>query len=254
MSILEDSAQENKILLIVNESYGHFKDNKINNDIVESILKNKKLMVDSGSFFYSGVTIGGEFRELCNKNSRGIDFKVLRNSYGTCIPNILSSQGFETLAYHGGGENFYNRVNWYPKVGFKSQFFDKNFPKLPKCKAFNGLCDHDLMPIVLSKLFNNKKKFVYWLTINTHEPYDEIVTDDNRINCFKYGLNSESEVCKNIKLQTQFFDQLAILLKKNDMKNVKIYIVGDHPPPIWNKKEKKLFMDGAVSWVKITNS
>lgn len=249
--IINDYKNEEKILLIVNESYGYFKDKKINHDIIKSIVKQQKnfKLFKYGYFPYKGVTIGGEFRELCDKNSRGVDFDSLQNAYSDCIPLKMKKSGFTTVAVHGGDEDFYKRKLWYPKVGFSEIYFDKKFPDLKNCKAFNGKCDSDLMSFIASKFTGDSKKFIYWLTISTHEPYDEKIVDSQRINCSVYNLADTSLVCKNIKLQAQFFDQLSVLVENPAFRGVHVYIVGDHPPPIWDQREKEKYLEQSVSWV-----
>lgn len=251
MQIVNDYNNEEKILLILNESYGYFKDKKINDDIIKSILNQKNMfkLFKYGNFPYKGVTIGGEFRELCDKNSRGVDLDSLKNAYSDCIPLKMKNSGFTTVAVHGGDEDFYKRKQWYPKAGFSEIYFDKQFPYLKNCKAFNGKCDSDLMNFIATKFKGDSKKFIYWLTINTHEPYDEEIISNQRINCHKYNLADDSLVCKNIKLQAQFFDKLSELIENPELKGVHVYIVGDHPPPIWNQKEKAQYFEPSVSWL-----
>ena len=43
---------------------------------------------------------------------------------------------------------------------------------------------------------------------------------------------SKGDICNNMRLETQFFDDLAELIQQPEMKGVEVVVVGDHMPPI----------------------
>ena len=42
-------------------------------------------------------------------------------------------------------------------------------------------------------------------------------------------------MCRNIHLHAQFFDGLAKLIQKPEMKGVEVIVVGDHQPPFFTQ-------------------
>ncbi len=96
-------------------------------------------------------------------------------------------------------------------------------------------CDSALTNVVAKEFADAKdgKKFVYWLTLTSHFPYTQNDMHETGLDCKKYGL-FEGDICNNMRLEAQFFDDLGELIKKPEMKGVEVIVVGDHMPPIIN--------------------
>lgn len=72
------------------------------------------------------------------------------------------------------------------------------------------------------------------------------------ISCEEVGITSNTETCRNLKLQKQLFKALSESIENGSIKNTEIVIVGDHPPPIINHTEKlKNFRTDAVPFAHI---
>lgn len=85
-------------------------------------------------------------------------------------------------------------------------------------------------------LLSSEKSFVYWLTLNTHAPYDDKIFIDG-FDCEVVGLKTNTMVCNNYKLHYQFFTALAKMIDDPQLKGLEVYVVGDHPAPIVNLRE-----------------
>lgn len=243
--IEEKKLHSDKYLLIINESFGKPKNNEILKDIIKPILVDQEKYSEFQISYniYNGATIHGEFRELCSASIENFNIKELALGYEKCLPNMLKEFGFNSISYHGALGVMYDRKYWYPKAGFNQSYFHESLNWKSRCYSFPGVCDVEFIPYIKHN-FRHKKTFVYWLTLNTHSPYDARDLEVDRFDCQKHHIEIDSQVCKNFKLQAQFFYNLSILFNDNSMRGVDVYIAGDHTPPIFNGNLKKMYFDG----------
>lgn len=246
----------NRLLLIVVESWGSMRDNKIKKAILQKLYQQSSLFsfLETGSSKMLGATVAGEIRELCGSQPQTLNMRLVNKSeFKNCLPNILANQGFETYALHVAPSDMYDRDFWYPLIGFQYPIFFENrkWPRL--CHSFGGACDIDATNIILNAFSNTEKKvFFHWMTLNTHANYDNRDIFSNRINCEELGLMTNSDTCNYVKLHAQFFDNLAKILSSPNMKNVDVIIAGDHPPPMINMIESVENFDlEYISWVHL---
>lgn len=242
--------KNNKILLIINESWGVPYDINIQHEVIKPILNLKKnrlknFLLDEKEF--SGFTIAAELRELCQLIPLHYNLKNQHNGFEECIPNLMRKSGYKTIAVHGALGLMYDRKYWYPRVGFSEILFHDSGLNLPysRCFSFPGNCDHDIALRVVEKFKNNDKIFLYWLTLNTHAVYDKRDLKEDNFNCRVFNILEDSEVCRNLKLQRQFFSTLAHLVESSALNDSKVIVVGDHIPPLL-KKENNIFVEGIV--------
>lgn len=247
-----ESHHRKKILFIVNESWGVTNNPIIQQKMLSPIYKYKNNYdtVESGSFIFNGATVSGELRELCQKNATVMDIeKVGDEEFNNCLPDKLNQQGYDTYSMHGASGSLYNRMHWYPLAGFKHTLFKEDLKDARDCVSFSGKCDYDLFEPIATIMSENDKVMLYWLTLNTHAPYtDRLFIDD--FDCKQYSIKPNSESCFNLKQQYQFFNRLSEYVQDTRMKGVKIYIVGDHAPPIMSLKDNfGVFKDMEVAWL-----
>ena len=243
-----------KILFIVNESWGQPKDPALQQDILHGLLAQRDNFEvwQEGHFPFIGATVQGELRELCATNVYGY---ALKNSPATefvnCLPIKLKGQGYATIALHGAEGDMYDRTSWYPKAGFARFIAREQLDGKPRCHSFDGVCDSALFDVVKTEFASHPKIFFYWMTLTTHIDYSEKDIFNHRLQCEKYGVDTNASLCRNFILQTQFFDGLAELVKSPEMKGVEVIVVGDHPPPAINLSEPYayLYKGGEVSWI-----
>lgn len=242
--------KRNKILLIVNESWGRALDSSINIDIVSDIIKNNLVEYYALSAMnVNGFTINAEIRELCQKDLKHFNLKNQIKGFENCLPNIYKKKGYHTYAMHGATGAMYDRKYWYPKVGFDALIFRDTVNNLnSRCYSFPGFCDRDLNQFV-ANAFREKNVFFYWLTLNTHVNYDLNDLKKDHFNCAKYNIENNSSSCRNLKLQKQFFYYLGELIVKPEMKGVDVIVVGDHEAPTYGEN-KTVFFENQVSILK----
>lgn len=229
-----------KILLIIAESLGAFKDAEIHEVMLKNILEQQNHFekLSTGSLFTIGATVSGELRELCSLKITNNGFALGQSKpkiFKNCFPNQLQQQNYKTIAMHGASGLLYDRTKWYPKAGFQEVFFGEHLIGLPRCSAFKGVCDDEMIDVIAKKFEENAKNklFLYWLSLTAHYPYAQQDIRNQRLDCKRFAINPNSEVCRNAKLQTQLFDDLAQLIQKKEMQGVEVIVVGDHHPPIW---------------------
>jgi hypothetical protein len=209
--------------------------------------------VSTGSTAYFGSTTHGEIRELCGRWGNYDELDAA--SAARCLPHRLAAKGYETSAMHTFDGQFLDRLDWYPKIGFKSLAFRDALlaSGLAPCPGmFPGACDRDVPQLLGSKLkAAPAPQFVYWLTLNSHFP----IPDDEALgtaDCasFDAGLAARSPmVCRMFKLWAQTDERLAHLLLDPELPPTDILLVGDHMPPFNDRASRQQFDAERVPWV-----
>ena len=225
-----------KILFIVAESFGVLNNDEAQQDIFKELYKKSEHFefIENGYLKIPPMaTVEAEFRELCKKSiTNGFKFKnTNEQEFQSCLPQILKNQGYQTTAFHGAMSVMYDRNNIYPKFGFQKNVFDEDMNNKKRCRSFPGICDSEIFSLIANEFKNNNKLFVYWLTLTSHYPYNDKDIFNHRFACEKYNIIENGNLCRNIKMQIQFIDQLAQLSEQSEMKGVEVILVGDHPVP-----------------------
>lgn len=236
--------KHDKVLLIVNESWGVPLDDNINQQMMKGIRENKNVInYQYKTLDFKGYTLAGELRELCQKAPIHFNLRDQQKGFEHCLPNIYKQRGIETVAVHGALSIMYDRVFWYPRAGFNTLMFRDMNLDLPEsnCYSFPGNCDRDIAVRVAEQFEKNDKLFLYWLTLNTHSIFDLRDLEVDVFDCKEMGLSVRSAACRNLKLQAQFFDTLSNLIQKEEFKGTKVIVVGDHDPPIIASEDSTFF-------------
>ncbi len=227
--------KSNKILFVVNESWGETKNKLLQEAILKNILNQQQNFeyFNMGKFKFVGATVQGELRELCQEYVSGFALRfVAAEKFVNCLPNKLKKQGYQTIALHGASGQLYDRYAWYPKAGFNRILTAEYLIGKPTCHSFNGVCDYVLFEEVKNEFKTHDKLFLYWLTLTSHINYSKEDIFNHRLICETYGVSNETDICRNFKLQAQFFDGLAELIQQEEMQGVEVIVVGDHQPPV----------------------
>lgn len=245
-------ALNRKLLLIVAESWGQMNDGRIDQALLAPLLERR----DRFDWFRSGTkqggiaTVGAELRELCGLDTRHYNLKPVEEGFSDCLPWLLKKQGYATSAIHGSVGLMYDRLYWYPRAGFDEAIFKESQAWTTQCYSFPGVCDREIASSYIAHAFEkDEKKFVYWLTLNSHAIYDERDIHEDLFDCPAYGLVEGTEVCRMLKLHAQFFHDFAAVLDNENMNGVEVLIVGDHQPRLLAMDEMEKVREGAVSWV-----
>lgn len=241
-------------LLVVVEALGHFADPAHQALLLEpfgdpDLLR--RYRVESGRTTYFGSTTAGEMRELCA--SREPYGAVLEGRPFDCLPARFAARGHRTVAMHNFTRAFFERADWYPRLGFTRQVFGEDLASVSSRRcggAFKGLCDADLVP-VLAREFRDAAgpTFAYWLTLSTHVPVP-LKDGTGHLGCGDGGPVGHPVVCRMTELWTDLFARLAATTA--DLPPTEILIVGDHAPPLWSRSGRELFEPGQVSWIRLS--
>lgn len=245
-AIKNGNFEKRNVLFVVNESLGMPKDPSVLNQILLPIYNNKMalhdLSVDKTS--YVGPTVFGELRELCHAQPINFNLKELQSGFEFCLPQLFKNSGYETTAVHGALSTMYDRKYWYPRAGFEKMIFFESSQWKHQCYSFPGACDWEISESI-NDIFKKslKPQFVYWLTLNSHSVYDERDIHFDIFDCKMFNIEENTESCRNLKLQAQFFYVLGRMINSKNMKNLEVVVVGDHSPIILNAAEKKEYFD-----------
>ncbi|ENW88368.1 hypothetical protein F906_00277 [Acinetobacter pseudolwoffii] len=235
------------VLFILNESFGMPQDHRIVDELLQPLYmqQDKVSNLEVAQSSYVMPTLYAELRELCHMQPNNFNMKNIDSGFEHCLPHIYKKNGYQTFALHGALGVMYDRKYWYPKVGFDKTIFyeDKSWNK--RCYSFPGACDIEMVEEVVN-IFKSEgsKKFVYWLTLNSHAVYDSRDIFIDRFSCEKFNIEKSTESCRNLKLQAQFFSILAQMIDAPFMKNITVVVVGDHSPAIFNINEKMKNFEG----------
>lgn len=244
-----------KLLLVIVESWGVMKDERIQEALLAPLLTKKANFewIQHGQSQGAAATVASELQELCGLATRHYNLKPVTKGFENCLPAKLKQHGYSTAAIHGSVGVMYDRVHWYPRAGFDEVHFSETDPWKTRCYSFPGVCDSEIMEKYISHAFDgNGKRFVYWLSLNSHALYDKRDIQKDLFDCAQYQLDEGSEICRMNKLHAQFFHQLAAILASPGMRGVEVMIVGDHPPRILDQVEKhRSVEEGLVTQVHL---
>lgn len=241
-----------RLLLIVVESWGVPREADIQKALLRPLYTLANGRLEQGVLPFDGVTVGGELRELCQLVPNHFNFSSAVSGLEGCLPNKLKAQGYRTLSMHGAVSLMYDRHDWYPLAGLEENIFYESRVWPRRCYSFPGACDLDMMGEISSYFSGDGKRFMYWLTLNSHSMYDARDIRSDAFDCEAFGVELDSRGCRHLKLQAQFFEGLGRLLSSKDMHDVHVLLVGDHRPLlIESKGYKAMFEYGQVPWVSL---
>jgi hypothetical protein len=242
-------------LMVMVEALGEFADPWRQSILLQPFQNSdlaKRYDVTTGTSTYYGSTTAAEMRELCS--TRESYETVLQGATYTCLPHEMEQRGYKTVSLHNFTSNFFQRKDWYPRLGFETQFFRENLAGYLKRQCggpFRGPCDVDVVPFIGKQLKEAKSPtFFYWMTLSTHVP---IAQNEGtpRLNCTRGGGPiGQAEVCSMTEMWMDVFEEVAKMTA--DLPPTDILLVGDHAPPLWSKAGRRLFAPGKVTWVRLT--
>lgn len=211
--------------------------------------------VETGTAVYFGSTTSGEARELCNVNGDYRDFR--ERGSADCLPRKAREAGFETAAFHAFTGTFFERFDWFPKIGFEElNFMETNAGLAPgadlaRCGvAFRGLCDTDVAGAVETFLTEDgpSRKFAYWLTLNSHKPVPPGEVP-GRLHCDDGGVFDDVELCRMAEQWLQVSHLVKRIALNPALAPTDIVLVGDHHPPLFTRSARAMFQPGRVAFL-----
>lgn len=233
------------ILIILVESWGLNSDPQLA-DWLRGKLVNPSILskwrVQNLTVPFRGATTAGELRILCGLSGH---YSRLTAAQGQdCLVEKVHKLGFETIAMHGFTGNMFNRISWWPVLGFSKTLFTESIPTItPKCGgSFQGLCDNYMLNLAKSEL--GPRKLVYLLTLNTHLPLLALPIQQDLIDlCARRGISEN--VCQlTSQLGAVLSTASNVLLSLKDLPYT--IVAGDHSPPFLVNKDRLAFNQALV--------
>src|SRR5690606_13671483 len=110
-----------------------------------------------------------------------------------------------------------------------------------------GLCDEDVGRLVHRELVGEggQRKFVYWLTLDSHLPYVPI--KNGPLACGTSTARITDRVpCDLTEIWMGVFDTVASIAADPNMPPLDIMVVGDHNTPMWSRSAVRHFRPGLI--------
>lgn len=208
--------------------------------------------VSHGQVEYFGATTYGEMRELCAKwgNYASLEIKA-----ANCLPGKLERAGYQTTAIHAFDGDFFDRDQWWPKLGFDRELFSGDLTRIGvrSCGGvFPGACDADIPARIGSQLKQaGKPQFVYWLTLNSHLPVlpdASLGTETCEAGLAAIGSVSP-RLCRLFMVHHNLADSISRMALDPELPPTDILIVGDHMPPYFDGNLREKFDQEHVPWI-----
>ena len=163
------------------------------------------------------------------------------------------------MSYHGYWRWFYQRQDWYPKLGFaRSHFAEDLLPGAPESAhcgtMFPGVCDLWIADRIEDELARAGKlrKFVYWVTLNSHFPVESELAQGSTFDCARTEtLKKGTDPCDLARIHYRLYERIARLALDRAIPPTRFIIVGDHMPPFPGLDERALYDDEHVPYVDL---
>jgi hypothetical protein len=245
------------LLLVMVESLGVPKDAQVYHRLFQPMRQPAildRFTLTGGTAPYFGSTTSGEVRELCGYWGEYHD--LLKQPNASCMPALLAKKGYATTAVHSFTGDFFDRLRWYPNIGFQNRMFGDDLMRqgAQGCPGvFPGACDRDVPAIIGAQLkrSDGDPQFVYWLSVNSHLP----VPPNDALGTMTCPADEMAAIAKHPMMCRQFIlwdslqSQLAKMLSDPDLPPTDVLIVGDHMPPFFDRRQRSQFRPREVPWL-----
>ena len=249
-------------VLIVVESWGLALDSHLAQQLTapyDDPYITMKYDVSHGTVPFTGLTVPGEARELCQST---IAFGILnapQELVEKCLPAFFHARGYQNLAIHGYVGQMFYRSNWYSRVGFDRTWFGPDLHKigLPNCRgAFPGICDASIAGWIGGSLLSanqGKPQFIYWVTLNSHLPVPAHpdISDDG-VCTTQPELRNSTALCSWFRLVRVVHQSVQQAALEANARPTVFILVGDHAPPFGDPKLRAEFSGTEVPYVILT--
>lgn len=251
--------RDRNVLLVLVEGMGAYAESR-ERDLLESKLREaagSRFALTHGVNKHYGSTSGAMSRELCGK--WGTFLNYMDGKPHDCLPSRLAKAGFETISYDGFSSDLFSLRDWYPRIGIQTLNFREDMERdhpasvARQCgTAVRGLCDDDVGRLIKDELAasGSQRKFVYWLTLNSHLPYTPL--ENGPLGCHTAAPRIGDRIpCELTEIWMKVFDSVAAIASDPAMPPLDIMVVGDHNTPMWSRAAAGHFRAGLVDWYKL---
>jgi hypothetical protein len=255
----------NKQLLVIMESWGLPNDSRfqgIFQKIISSLAIQREFKPYWGQTRFSGSTTAAEMRELVNAKGSYKYFFNLKSAASN-FPSVFDKKkaaGYETYGFHSFTGKMFARGNWWYNIGLDHIFFRDdimaanivNNNQLDGGTPFPSIKDEQMFDFMLHQTKDNKKKFVYLLTVNTHLPFTENIGDlpgeiFREIAAMPVSAEAKNQM-KKVAIELLYFINILKPAEWDD-----ILFVGDHIPPYLRDTDRKYFNAAFVPYLFLTH-
>lgn len=194
----------------------------------------QRYAIRTGTVPFAGATTSGEFRELCGIRMSHVSAR--QGAVPSCLPRQLASLGYRSLALHAYHGALFERLDWYPRVGFeRMEFGDAAAPAGSRAcgMLFHGPCDSAVISRIRDELRRpaGERSFVYWLTLSSHFPLDPRAPR-RATACRAIGpAGADAGGCALWSAVWPVFEGIAALAADTTLPSAWYIVVGDHGPP-----------------------
>jgi hypothetical protein len=258
--IAPDGVTARNLVVIIVESMGQpaaAEDKRLFDAMWNPARWSSRYDVGEGSSLYYGSTTNAELREWCGvwADHESFDF-----DHSHCLPETFREAGFRTVAIHSFQGSFFDRQDWYPKIGFGERMFSDKLEARgahPCGGVFPGVCDRDVPHIIgdVLRASRSRRNLIYWLTVNAHLPVAEnapLKTRDCRMGSLEWR-EEYPALCRNLTIHRQVADAVTAEIMRPDFPEADILIVGDHMPPFFPRDIRSRFDAARVPWIYLRN-
>lgn len=245
-AVLAGPTPPNRIMSIAVEGMGIGRDAAFNETLARRLEEKVApyYYVQRTTHSYKGLTIAGEFRELCGLR---LLFAPNRENVAgfadQCLPNRLKSMGYITTGMHGNTGFFYDRIQLYPALGFDRMLFRNDLLRRGgvdcPSRSFPGICDRDTLRIGLGLFGHQPREFVHVVSLDTHYPYAANKPSDTV--CEGAAAKLATDLCI---YRNQFADAMGVIgtaIAEAKVKPDVIFVYGDHAPTFVGEKLRSYF-------------
>ena len=254
--------QPPNVVLVVVESWGVPLDSRLSQALTAPFDDPRialKYNVSAGAVPFTGHTVPGEARELCQST---IGFGILHASpelVKHCLPAFFHARDYQNFAVHGFQGQMFSRSSWYPRLGFDRSWFGPELHRmgLPNCiGSWTGVCDSSIAGWIGSELLSkdeDKPKFIYWMTLNSHllEPEHPDLPDDG-VCATQSALENSVALCSWFRLVRAVHQSVAQMALIPMARPTVFILVGDHAPPFGDPKLGAEFSSTQVPYEMLT--
>jgi phosphoglycerol transferase MdoB-like AlkP superfamily enzyme len=203
-----------------------------NKEITPNLNKWIKRSEYFNNFYYQIAAGGTSDAEFMSNNSlypapSGAAYFLYCGNEFNAMPKIFKDSGYNTDAFHGFRESFWNRNVMYKRFGFDNFYGEKSF-NIDETVGL-GLSDKSFLNQSVDKIKNLKKPYYSFLiTLSSHFPYDD-VKNYGDFNVGSYENTFLGDYLKSIHYTDEqlgmFLDKLE---KEGVLKDSVVLLYGDH--------------------------
>jgi hypothetical protein len=255
------------VVLIVVESWGMPLDSRLAQALTASYNDPQvtaSYSVTHGAAPFSGLTVPGEARELCQSTTGFGILHLSSDQASRCLPALLHQRGYRNIAVHGYVGQMFYRSAWYPNLGFDQTWFSPALEKigLPRCRgAFPGICDTAIAKWMGTSLLGSAPRgsasgepmFIYWVTLNSHIPVP-VRPDlpDDGVCATQPALQASAALCSWFRLVRAVHQSVSQLAVEVHDRPTVFVLVGDHAPPFGDPQLRNQFSTTQVPYLMLT--